>query len=153
MRLIVFSDTHGFCEPMPKLYKKYLNDGIIHLGDFVADARWMLARTDGHPVYHVRGNCDPGDSGEVEQLLELEGVKVFLTHGHRYHVKSGYDAAIAAARARDAQVLLFGHTHRPLLMEQEGLLIMNPGTLRSGEYGILEIENGKAKGALLDYYG
>ncbi|MBQ7936468.1 MAG: metallophosphoesterase family protein, partial [Clostridia bacterium] len=60
LRFLVFSDTHGVREPMQELYNLYPNDGIIHLGDYIADARWMLSRTAGHPVYQVKGNCDYG---------------------------------------------------------------------------------------------
>ena len=154
MRLLIFSDTHGRREPMLALYNTYPNDGIIHLGDYIADARWMRERTNGHPVYAVRGNCDYGDTGPEEQLLQLGGVTLLLMHGHRYRVKDGYEAAFQAAAARGASVLLFGHTHRPFLEKRDGILMMNPGSLHhaAGEYGILEIDGNRAEGALLHQY-
>ena len=154
MRFLIFSDTHGTRTPMKELYERYPNDGIIHLGDYISDARWMLERTNGHPVYQVVGNCDCGERGPEQQLLELGGVKVLMTHGHRYRVKGGYLEAFYAAKAAGAQVLLFGHTHIPFMERKEGILMLNPGSLRAPgrEYAILEIENGQAKGALLQYY-
>lgn len=153
LRFLVFSDTHGLREPMRELYKLYPNDGIIHLGDYIADARWLMDYTGGHPVYQVKGNCDYAAAGPEEQLLELGGVKFLLMHGHRYQVKSGYGGALAEAKRQGAQVLLFGHTHIPFLEERDGILMMNPGSLRNPcrEYGIIEIE-GKVKGALLHQY-
>ena len=140
---------------MLELYKQYPNDGIIHLGDYIGDARWLLERTAGHPVYQVRGNCDYGMVGLEEQLLELDGIKLLLCHGHRYSVKSCYGAAIAAAKRMGADALLLGHTHQPYLEEREGLLVMNPGSMASpfGQYGIIEIENQKVKGVLLEKNG
>lgn len=154
MRFLILSDTHGVRAPMKELYDRYPLDGVIHLGDHIADARWLLERTNGHPVYRVVGNCDIGERGYEQQLLELGGVKVLMFHGHRYGVKSGYGAALAAARSMGAQVVLFGHTHIPFMETRDGILMLNPGSLRNPdrEYAILEIENGKAKGVLLQYY-
>ena len=154
LRFLVFSDTPGVREPMRELYALYPNDGIIHLGDHLEDARWMLARTNGHPVYGVRGNCDFGIQGPDDQLLELGGVKFLLMHGHRFGVKSGYGGALAEAKRRGAEVLLFGHTHFPFMEERDGILMLNPGSLRNPrrEYAVIEIENNKAKGALLHQY-
>ena len=154
MRFLIFSDTHGVRNPMKELYDLYPNDGIIHLGDYIADARWMRKRTNGHPVYHVLGNCDYGEQGPEQQLLELGGVKILIMHGHRYGVKGGYLKAFYAAKEAGAQVLLFGHTHTPYLEQREGILMINPGSLRNPdrEYAILEIEENKAKGVLLQYH-
>lgn len=154
LRFLIFSDTHNLREPMRELYARYPNDGIIHLGDHWADARWMLQQTAGHPVYAVKGNCDYGAEGPEDQLLELGGVKLLLMHGHRFGVKSGYGGALAEAKRRGARVVLFGHTHIPFMEEREGILMLNPGSLRNPqrEYAILEIEEGKAKGVLLHLY-
>ncbi len=154
LRFLIFSDSHGLREPMRELYRRYPNDGIIHLGDHLADAQWMLQRTDGHPVYRVKGNCDFGAEGAEDLLLELGGVRVLMMHGHRFGVKSGYGGALAEAKRCGADVLLFGHTHIPFMEERDGILMMNPGSLRNPqrEYGIIEIEEGKAKGALLHLY-
>ena len=152
LRYIVVSDTHGRREPMEELYKRYPNDGIIHLGDHISDARWMLARTQGHPVYGVKGNCDPYDQGPEQLILELGGKKLLLCHGHRYGVKSGLGQLLAAARAQGVDGVFFGHTHTPLMDRREGVFLMNPGSLKMGDYGIIEIEEGKLKGVLLNCY-
>lgn len=151
IRLLVFSDSHGVRQPMKDLYDRYSNDGVIHLGDHIADARWLLQRTNGHPVYQVLGNCDLGEMGYERQVLELEGAKILMMHGHRYGVKSGYGTALAAAKAEEAQAVLFGHTHIPFMERRDGILMLNPGALRNPnrEYAIIEIENGTVKGVLL----
>lgn len=151
LRFLVFADTHGVRQPMRDLYRKYPNDGIIHLGDYIADSRWMKERTLGHPVYGVRGNCDYGDTGPEEQILELGGAKILICHGHRYGVKSGMGELIARAKSLGVQAVLYGHTHAPYLQEREGILVMNPGALSSlfRYYGIIEIENQQVKGVLL----
>ena len=151
LRFLVFSDSHGVRQPMKDLYDRYINDGVIHLGDHIADARWLLQRTNGHPVYQVLGNCDLGEMGYERQVLELDGVKILMMHGHRYGVKSGYQTALAAAKAEGAQAVLFGHTHIPFMEQRDGILMLNPGSMRSPnrEYAMIEIENGTIKGVLL----
>ncbi len=152
MRLIVVSDSHGRREPIELLYRQYPNDGIIHLGDHISDARWMRERTQGHPVYGVKGNCDPYDQGPEEFVLELEDQKILICHGHRYGVKSSLGALLAAAKAKGVNGVFFGHTHQPLMERREGLLLLNPGSLKMGDYAIIEIEEGKLKGVLLNRY-
>jgi len=155
MRFLVFSDTHGVRDPMQELYHRYPNDGIFHLGDYNQDARWMMGRTNGHPVYQVLGNCDFTAKGLDKQILEFDGIKLMLVHGHRYGVKSGYGSLLASAKAEGVDAVLFGHTHIPFMEKQEGILMMNPGSLRNPdrEYGILEIEEGTVKGVLMQYHG
>ena len=153
MRFLVFSDSHGIRLPMKMLYERYPNDGVIHLGDHIADARWLLEQTNGHPVYQVVGNCDIGERGLEQQVLELGGVKILIMHGHRYGVKSGYGTALAAAKSVGAQAVLFGHTHIPFMETRDGVLMLNPGSLRNPdcEYAIIEIEQQRVKGVLLQY--
>lgn len=152
MRLIVVSDSHGSREPIERLYRQYPNDGVIHLGDHISDAQWMRERTQGHPVYAVKGNCDSFEEGQEELILELDGKKILICHGHRYGVKSGLGQLLAAAKAKGVDGVFFGHTHQPLMERREGLLVLNPGSLKMGDYAIIEIEAGKLKGVLLNYY-
>ncbi len=155
MRYLIFSDTHGVREPMKELYHRYPNDGIIHLGDYNQDARWMMNYTNGHPVYQVLGNCDCTAQGLEQQILELGGARILIAHGHRYQVKAGYGALLAAAKAEQVDAVLFGHTHIPFMERRDGILMMNPGSLRNPdrEYGIIEIEEGEVKGVLMQYHG
>ena len=69
------------------------------------------------------------------------GVKIFYTHGHLYGVKSGQYTIVCAARERKARVLLYGHTHNAFTDYEEGLYMMNPGSLNGWQatYGTLDI--------------
>ena len=70
-----------------------------------------------------------------------QGVKIFYTHGHYYGVKSGLYTFACAARERGAQVALYGHTHNALEDYDDGLYLLNPGSLNSWEatYGTVDI--------------
>ena len=132
MRLGVFSDTHGDLGRLDDALRKMgPMDGIIHLGDFFSDAA-SIGKMAGVPAYGVRGNCDYRSGGEAELVLELDGTRVFCTHGHRY--PDLYSLSRKAAEEGCAAAL-FGHTHEPLLTADGALLILNPGSLsrpRSG---------------------
>jgi len=79
--------------------------------------------------------------------VEIGGVRIFALHGHTRNVKRSPMAAMYAAKEYGAQVLLFGHTHVPLVDNDGSLLTLNPGA--AGEplhptCGVLTIENGRA---------
>ena len=89
----------------------------------------------------VRGNCDWGSTLPSVGEITLEGRKIFYTHGHLHNVKYGLYQIVCAARERKADILLFGHTHVPLTDYEDGLYLLNPGSLHGsqGTYGILDI--------------
>ncbi len=111
MRLIVCSDSHGRTDLLQKAVDRYPADMLIHLGDHFSDVDKIILPPS-MQFQCVRGNCDVGAASD-EQVLEIEGKKVFFTHGHRYHVKSGLNMLAARADALGAHLCLYGHTHLP----------------------------------------
>lgn len=111
MKLLVFSDSHGVVMYMESAVRAHRPDMVLHLGDCVEDFQALRALFPDLPMDHVPGNCDYGADGPATKLLTLSGARIFMTHGHRYGVKSGYLRAIYAAREQQADLLLFGHTH------------------------------------------
>ena len=116
---------------------------VIHLGDMISDAEEVARHYPKLPFCMVPGNCDGWfTTVPLKKQITLEGRSILLSHGHRWDVKSGYDQAIADARAVGVDILLFGHTHIPLCQQlEDGLWMMNPGPARSS-YGLIEIEDG-----------
>ena len=77
----------------------------------------------------------------------MGGVRIFMLHGHTRSVKSSPMSALYAAKEYGAQVLLFGHTHVPLVDNDGTLLTLNPGAAGDRLHptcGILTIDNGHA---------
>lgn len=105
------------------------------------------------PFYAVRGNCDLRSKLSASLVCVVGGVRIFAAHGHLYDVKyePDLDSLAAAARAAEASVALFGHTHRQQMVRQGGLLLLNPGTVgrvtRPG-YGLLTLEAGEISAEL-----
>ena len=144
---IVFSDIHGDRYAFSRLQKYVENaDGAFFAGDGISG----LNNFTNKPFYAVKGNCDL--IGEEEKILEVDGVKILLTHGHLYGVKSGYLRLIYRAKELDCKVVIFGHTHQPLIMQEDDILFLNPGSCSI--YGTkktfinLFISNGKASAVM-----
>ena len=145
MKILVFSDSHGIRRHMEEAVRLHQPDRIFHLGDVVSDAKALKETFPHIPMDLVRGNCDGHLPEPEELLLEVEGRKILLCHGHTYHVKWDWAEAAMAARAARAHILLFGHTHEPMCTFERGLWIMNPGSIRGGwnaGYGVIVLEEG-----------
>ncbi|MEY8402437.1 YfcE family phosphodiesterase [Oscillospiraceae bacterium 44-34] len=149
MNILVFSDSHRSLSGMYTAIDRHQPHQVIHLGDLMDDAEEVAQHYPKLPFCLVPGNCDGwGTATPVKKQITLSGKSILLSHGHRWGVKSGYDAAISDARAVRADILLFGHTHVPLCRQlEDGLWMMNPGPAQSS-YGLIEIVNGRVSCSL-----
>ena len=151
MKCLVFSDAHGDTRRMAAAIALHPDaDTVFFLGDGLWQAKPFFESYPELARVIVSGNCDVSFSlpDDEEAFLDIDGVRIFAVHGHRYGVKYGIGALTAEAARRGADVVLFGHTHTPLTDCREKadgrpLWIMNPGAVRDGSYGILEIKDGK----------
>jgi putative phosphoesterase len=148
MRVLVISDSHG---NYPHLLKAHELAGpvdhIIHLGDGAEDAHQMEQLLE-VPVLRVAGNCDADPRLPQELTLELGQCRVYLTHGNRHLVKTGLRQLVGRGIEVGAQVVLYGHTHRPAVQTESGMLFVNPGTLKQGfseSYAILTVTGTEAR--------
>lgn len=158
--IAVISDTHGSEAAITACIEKAGSvDGFFHLGDMVSDAKLIAKRT-GKPVYSVLGNCDswgfsdeqqdifpePQKAAASERIVTVEGVKLFLCHGHAYNVDFGTERLGREAFDRGCAAALYGHTHVPELSAYGKVLKLNPGSPARSRYGskpsfaILEID-------------
>ncbi|MDR3092021.1 MAG: metallophosphoesterase [Clostridiales bacterium] len=157
MKLLVFSDSHKNLTYMERVFDKIGRgmDAVVHLGDHYSDGEQLRARFEIERFYGVSGNCDYAPSAPAEDFFEFGGLKIFITHGHRYNVKSDEQRLCYAAAERGADVALFGHTHRAAVFREGGVLFMNPGSVSRGRdganpsYGVVTVEGAKAEGAVI----
>ena len=147
MKLLILSDSHRKMEYMYRAVEREQPDLIIHLGDHDRDAERLNKRYPDIPLWSVSGNCDYG-AGPERIVETVEGVRIYATHGHTLRVKYGLLRAELAAREAEANLLLFGHTHRALCDWHNGLWMLNPGTC-SGmgpiTYGVIELNDGAVR--------
>lgn len=151
MKIAVMSDTHGNVQlALNGLKKAGKIDRLIHLGDHYRDAMEISYKT-GLPVDAVSGNTDIDSepTAEREKTLQIDGFRLFVTHGDRYKVKSGIDGLVERAVEEDAHVALFGHTHFPMKQRIGKILFLNPGCILANNphnsYALLTLTGDKVE--------
>jgi len=145
----VVSDTHGNYPLLAEVVKAAGPfDLLLHAGDSGNDLVHLSRDFPGLSLRAVAGNCDPFSTLPRELFFTAGGYQIFLTHGDRYRVKWDLLRLSLAGQERRAQVVVFGHTHAPLIRYEQGILFFNPGSLyrnSTGEtpsYGWLELGPG-----------
>ena len=150
MKVLIVSDTHGKDENLEEtVLRETPFDYFIHCGDVEGREIFMEALVE-CPCTIVSGNNDFFSDLPREVMIQLEGHRILVTHGHYYGVSMGLYGVLDEGKARECQVVLFGHTHRPVEETEEGILLLNPGSLsyprqkgRQRSYIVMEKENGK----------
>ena len=144
MKIAVFSDSHGYMDPMVAAVEEERPDHIFFLGDNLRDGRQLQRLYPDIPMSLLRGNCDFGSKLKTVDTVEMGRAKVLFCHGHTMMVGSGTGLLEQAAREQGCNIALFGHTHISVCRYQDGLYLMNPGSPaqpRDGRksYGIIDI--------------
>jgi len=153
---VVIADTHiprrakGLPEKLlPHLKRAGL---ILHTGDLMDPS--LLEELEGYaPVQVVRGNLDSLEVDLPETLeFEFGGVKVAMIHDSG--PKKGRQNRMRR-RFSDARVVIFGHSHIPFLEDEDGLMLLNPGSPTDRRrqprhtFALLRLENGEARAEIV----
>ncbi|MDN4493598.1 metallophosphoesterase [Ureibacillus aquaedulcis] len=148
MKLLVMSDTHGDAEVIKRVREANKNvEAIIHCGD--SELAFDHPYLEG--VRKVRGNCDEDDRFPNEDLFEVEGLKVFVAHGHLLNVKTTIMNLLYRAKEVEAKAAFFGHSHVLGAELVDNMLFVNPGSLlkprgiAEKSYAVVEFTNHKWK--------
>ena len=138
VRIGITGDTHGNKQALRIILKQLPPvDYWFHTGDYSQDGRFLVEET--HlPLLSVCGNTDPDiERANIDEFITLENKRIWLTHGHRY--LKGYKVEELAwwAKKLEADIVVFGHTHIPLVKWFGDILVINPGSpsLPRGEEG------------------
>lgn len=147
MRLGIISDTHGLLRPeVFDIFQQV--DHILHAGD-IGSLDILTELEAIAPVTAVYGNTDDFEvRARVPEIVQqrIEGLDFLLIHGHQ--LGSPTPENLNAAYP-DAEVIIYGHTHRPLLTTVDLIVtVMNPGGAGARRFnlppsvGIMELEAG-----------
>lgn len=129
MRVLIVSDTHRRHNDYLEAVKQNQPlDMVIHCGD-VEGGEYLIEEAAGCPVEMIQGNNDYFCDLPREKEFALGKYKVMLVHGHQYRVNFGYEELVEEARARGVDIVMCGHTHRPVVVRQKGVIVVNPGSL------------------------
>ncbi|ASK64041.1 YfcE family phosphodiesterase [Virgibacillus phasianinus] len=150
MKIVVTSDTH-----MPKKAKQLPSnlvkdcksaDLIIHAGDWMSMDVFRTFSSYAE-VKGVYGNVDPDEvikNFPSQQIVEVQGHRIGIVHGHG-EKKTTEKRALATFDGDEVDIIIYGHSHIPMIRYFKKILLMNPGsptdkrTLPHYSYGILEI--------------
>ena len=154
MKCLCFSDSHGVSSYIDKAISLHRDAEVVFfLGDGLSDIEPLTLKYKNVAFLAVRGNCDfssmfLGCTLEKTGAITLVGKRIVYTHGDLYGAKYGDDGLLNLAKARFADVVLFGHTHVPkekyVPTEEGGIYLFNPGSIgfsygNAPSYGIIEL--------------
>lgn len=124
-KILVMSDSHGLTRRVGTISNRHEVDLKIHCGDseLTEDAKELTGQV------VVRGNCDWRGNFPEEELIEIDGLRIFVTHGHLYGVKSSLMQLQYRALEVEADIALFGHSHIVHCEQIEQQLFINPGSI------------------------
>jgi putative phosphoesterase len=149
MKIFVFSDSHTEIGSMRNAVRAGKPDRIMHLGDHARDAEEVHRAFPDIPIDIVKGNNDFSGKYPVSKTLQLEGKNIFFTHGDLFGVKYGVERIAEKGKSENADVVLFGHTHKPYLFKHGEMWVMNPGCIGNRSvynpkvtYGVIELRDG-----------
>ncbi|MBT2688129.1 metallophosphoesterase [Bacillus sp. ISL-47] len=127
MKILILSDSHGLTSELKQIRNKHAGmDLLIHCGDSELQADDESIK--GYSA--VRGNCDFETGFPEDRFEEVEGLRLFVTHGHRYSVKSTLMNLTYRAREMEADIVCFGHSHYLGAEMVDNTLFINPGSIR-----------------------
>lgn len=136
MKVLVVSDSHGDRDILTALIKEYQDkvDGLFHCGDSeleATDTVWDVFKT-------VQGNMDFDPDLPLSQTVDIGNERIFMIHGHQHQVKMTMEPLLTAASEAGASFAFFGHSHELGTEMQEGIVLLNPGSilLPRGKYPI-----------------
>ncbi|KRB79129.1 metallophosphoesterase family protein [Noviherbaspirillum sp. Root189] len=146
-RIGLISDTHGLLRPEARFALNGVSR-IIHAGD-ICNAKVLEQLEEIAPVIAVRGNNDRGDWAMAlreKEVIEVDGVKIYVVHDL-------HDLDIDPAAA-GIKVIISGHSHKPSVKKEKGVLYVNPGSAGPRRFRLpislafLEVTNGIPKAEL-----
>lgn len=142
-KVLIMSDSHGLRDEVEMIKKRHHLTHMFHLGDSELDRDDSVLS---HMI-KVKGNCDFGQSFNYDEVVEINGLTFFLTHGHLYDVRTSLLSLSYRAAEENAQVICFGHTHIAGAEKINDQLFINPGSIhfprnrREKTYAILSWQN------------
>ncbi|CAH2716295.1 Putative metallophosphoesterase MG207 [Neobacillus rhizosphaerae] len=156
-KVLIVSDSHGLTKELEVLRERHINevDMMIHCGDsqLTPDDKSISG------YLTVMGNCDFSGGYPLETISEVSGRKFFITHGHRYSVKTSLMNLKYRAQEVNADVVCFGHSHILSAEVIDDTLFLNPGSIRlprepmEKTYVILDLLEEKIKLSVFEMNG
>lgn len=129
MKVLLVSDSHGRDTYLFQTIQRIGPiDLMIHLGDYGGTEKNIRSLVS-CPIEMISGNNDFFTGLPKEKLIRIGQYTVYLTHGHKYGVYNNSHQIKEAAKARQADIVMFGHTHVPMIDLKDDVWAINPGSI------------------------
>lgn len=159
MKVLIVSDTHGRNHYLLETLERVCPiDLLIHLGDYEGGEEYISSIAP-CPVEFISGNNDFFNGFPKEKIIHIGKYSVLLTHGHRYGVNNNTTVIREIARKNKVNIVMFGHTHIPMIDLNSNIWVINPGSLalprqygRIPTYIIMEIDSQGEAHFTLNYF-
>ena len=153
-KLLILSDSHNSRLAIENILAAEADsiDALVFLGDGLRDLEQALTFYPSLRAYAVAGNCDFFSNLPKTQIIEIDGQRILITHGHYYYVSVGTRDLVEEAKVNHCTIAMFGHTHKPFVDQSDPeLTVLNPGSLsfprqegRRPSYITMDLEENKA---------
>ena len=140
-KILVVSDSHGNHSKLARIIaREYPFDCLVHCGDGVNDLFHVEIPVN-VSVVRVSGNIDMARCVDIERIAFFVAgtARLMVAHGDQFGVHNDYGPIEREGRTRNADVVLFGHTHVAYRREGKPALF-NPGPANNGSYGLVIID-------------
>lgn len=160
MRILIVSDTHrNNANYLRVIEKAGPFDLVVHCGD-VEGSEFIISKAAGCRVEMVQGNNDFFSELPKEKEFMVGQYKVWLTHGHNYYISMNSEMIKQEARDREIDIVMCGHTHKPVVDIGSDLTLINPGSIsyprqdnRKPSYVLMEIDSAGEAHYTINYLG
>lgn len=167
MNIFITGDTHGDLNRVIEMYDAITRDTpegiphvdkfdyLIHCGDYKKDG-FELGNELGLPVITVYGNCDDVWDPDFD-IIDTDAGSIVATHGHVEDINNTHDHLYELAEDQGCNCICYGHSHIATYGEENGYLVINPGSLTKpldgtmGSVAILKADKDGYSGNLVWY--
>lgn len=132
--ILIVSDSHGLEEELSEIKARHQVDYRIHCGDSELDMDHETLEG----FYKVGGNTDSDPRYPNELVMEIDGLRFLIVHGHLHQVNQGLQALSFRAEEVGADIICYGHTHIAGAIMNQNQLLINPGSIRQSRGKIKE---------------
>ena len=139
IKICLLSDSHGSRNKVEDLITSSNFDYVFFMGDGVRDFEYI----DSTILKKVCGNCDFFCDEPITQFANFEGFKIMLTQGHDFKAKLTRGLMLEKAKQNYCDIVCYGHTHTQKSEKYDGILFINPGAFKNGEYALLTLNKNK----------
>lgn len=130
MEFIVLGDNHRDSDVLEAILRNHPQaKAFIHTGDSEMLPEAMKS------FQGVSGNCDNYGLYPMERVVDVEGIRVYIEHGHNLPYGDRVNALVEKAKARSCSVACMGHTHVFIDKVVDGVQVINPGSLHYNRDG------------------